>query len=212
MVKDRDLSTVRLTVADRDEAADLLTDAFFDNPGHTFIYPNVTTRRAQLRWLMYANLGAQLAVGQGFARRNANRELVAMAFWHAPGAPRATAEQLARFGFLEMASLHGADTFERMRTSVEEIERRRLEGLRGRPSWYLNNMVIRGDYRGQGLGTWILQRELREVVDPSGFPASLTTQKAENAEFYRRLGFEVADDRPIVLDGHGFQNWIMVYR
>jgi len=165
MVENQELSVVRLTSADRSEAADLLTDAFFDNPGHTFIYPDAITRRERLRWLMYANLGAQLEVGQSFARRNADQELVAMAFWHAPGAPRATAEQLAAFGFLEMANLHGEVAFERMRGSVEELERRRQEGLRGRPGWYLNKLVLRGDYRGLGLGTRMVQRELREVVD-----------------------------------------------
>jgi hypothetical protein len=50
------------------------------------------------------------------------------------------------------------------------------------------------------------------MVDPSGRPASLTTQKSENAAFYHGLGFEIIDDRPFVLEGQCFQNWIMVYR
>lgn len=51
------------TVADRGAAADLATEAFFDNPGHTFIYPDLPTRQDESRWLMYVNLGGQLATG-----------------------------------------------------------------------------------------------------------------------------------------------------
>ncbi len=36
-----------LTIFDRDEVSVLLTQAFFDNPAHVFLYPNAVTRRAR---------------------------------------------------------------------------------------------------------------------------------------------------------------------
>ena len=39
------LSTM-LTSRDRDAAADLLTEAFFDNPAHAFIFPDPAHRRS----------------------------------------------------------------------------------------------------------------------------------------------------------------------
>ena len=201
----------RLTMADRAAAADLLTEAFLDNPAHAYIYPDPAKRRRQLRWLMYVNLAGQLEVGQSFAEKTSDGAIAAMGFWHPPGSPKTSLLQLARFGFLAMPFVHGWPSFERMLKSVDELEERRGDGLVGRKSWYLNNMVVAAAHRGAGVGSRILRRQLGEVVDPSGYPASLTTQRAENVTFYAKLGFRVTDDRPI---GHGsgrFTNWIMVY-
>jgi GNAT superfamily N-acetyltransferase len=200
-----------LTAEDRESAAELLTEAFFDNPAHAFIYPDPATRRERLRWLMYANLGAQLELCRSFGEKDEPGAIAAMGFWHAPGAPKASAEMLARFGFLEMRILHGADAFARMSESVAELEERRTRCLSGRESWYLNNMVVARAYRGRGAGSRLLRRQLDEVVDPSGRPASLTTQRPENVVFYRRLGFEVADQDSVILGADSFPNWIMIY-
>ena len=168
-----------LTRHDRHAAADLLTQAFFDNPAHAFIFPDPTRRQEQLRWLMYTNLGGQLAVEVSFAEKSADAFL-AMAFWHAPGAPKASLFQLARFGFFAMPLKYGWPAFNRMTKTVAEFEKRRANGLGGRESWFLNNMVVAHAQRGKGIGTRLLQQQLADVVDPSGFPASLTTQKPEN--------------------------------
>jgi len=211
MADDRVFTPTLLTAHDRDAAADLLTEVFFDNPGHTFIYPDAASRREQLRWLMYANLGAQLAVSRSFAEKDAHGNIAAMGFWRAPGTPKATREQLGQFGFLEMPVRHGQETFTRMVQSFEELEKRRMTGLGGRESWFLNNMVVSPAYQGTGVGTRLLREQLERVVDPSGYPASLTTQKPQNVSFYRRLGFQVTDDRPIGSASSSFPNWIMIY-
>lgn len=200
-----------LTLMDRAPAADLLADAFYDNPAHTFIYPDPAKRRRQLRWLMHTNLGGQFTVGRSFAARGSEGQIAAMAFWHAPGAPKATLKQLVRFGFFSMPVLHGWPAFSRMLKSVDELEARREQCLAGQDSWYLNNMVVDPSHRGQGLGSSLLRQELTDTVKPSGFPASLTTQKKENVSFYRHLGFEVADHSRVGGAG-GFENWIMIFR
>ena len=201
-----------VTHADRDEAADLLADAFFDNPAHVALYPDAASRRERLRWLMHTNLGAQLTVGQAFGARDTGDRIAAMAFWHAPGAPKASLLTLARFGFFAMPLRQGWSVFKQMLAMVDDLERRRAAGLGGRDSWYLNNMVVAPAHRGQGLGGSVLRRQLSEVVDPSGFPASLTTQKLENVSFYRQLGFEVTDEGMVGEGAAAFRNWIMVYR
>ena len=106
---------------------------------------------------------------------------------------------------------HGMSAFKRMLHVVQEIEVRRARALNGRKSWYLNNMVISPDQRGQGLGGETLRQQLETWVRPSGHCASLTTQKLENVSFYRALGFEVVDDTPITDGEREFQNWVMTY-
>ncbi len=194
-------------------AAQLLADAFFDNPAHVYIYPDDETRRRKLEWLMRANLNAQFDVGVSFGKRAADRSIAAMGFWHPPSAPTANLVKLAQYGFLVMPFLHGVPAFRRMLHVVEQIESRRVAVLDGRESWYLNNMVVAPEARGKGLGSEVLRAELHTRVDASNTLASLTTQKAENVKFYKGLGFVVVDDRR-VLDskGGGFDNWIMLYQ
>lgn len=196
---------------DRSALADMLTEAFFSNPAHTFIYPNEGDRYRKLRWLMATNLRAQLTVGTSFGARSHDGKPAAMAFWHPPGTPKASAVQLLRFGFFSMPFRHGLQAFQRMLKAVSEIERKRAVALAGRESWYLNNMAVSADFRGRGLGRSLLRKQLADAVDPSGLPASLSTQRPENVSFYKQLGFRVAGDGPIGEPDNGFSNWIMIY-
>ncbi len=198
---------------DRTAAAQLLADAFFDNPAHVYIYPDDKTRRRKLEWLMRTNLNAQFDVGASFGKRAADGSIAAMGFWHPPGAPTANLVRLAQYGFLIMPFLHGISAFRRMLHVVDQIESRRLAALNGAESWYLNNMVVAPAARGMGLGSEVLRAQLRCRVDGSGAVATLTTQKAENVNFYKGLGFFTIDDRRVVDDnGEGFDNWIMLYQ
>ena len=195
-----------------DEAAALLADAFFGNPAHIYIYPDEKTRRPRLEWLMRTNLKAQRAIGVPFGETGENGRVEAVAFWHRPGAPKASLGVLARYGFFSMPFRHGFAAFARMLHTVNSVEERRKAALQGRESWYLNNMVVAAAARGKGLGSVVLRRALRADVDGSGAPASLTTQKPENVRFYEGLGFHVADDRPVKdKAGGGFDNWVMIY-
>lgn len=208
---DVELTETLLKKQDAVAASILLADAFHNNPAHTYIFPNDQKRREQMKWLMRTNLNAQLKLGQSFAKKSADGSIAAMGFWHPPDAPQANTFQLFRFGFFSMPFLHGMSAFKRMLHAVQEIELRRARALNGRKSWYLNNMVISPDLRGQGLGGETLRHQLETWVSPSGHLASLTTQKIENVNFYRALGFEVVDDTPITDDQREFQNWVMIF-
>lgn len=211
LINDASFSDTTFGVGDRPALADMLTEAFLSNPGHTFIYPDEGDRYRKLRWLMDTNLRAQLTVGTSFGARSHDGKPAAVAFWHPPGSPKASTVQLFRFGFFAMPFRHGSHAFWRMLKVVSEIERKRAAALAGRESWYLNNMVVSVEFRGKGLGSSVLRKQLAKVVDPSRFPASLSTQRLENVSFYKRLGFRVADDAPIGEPGNGFSNWIMIY-
>jgi GNAT superfamily N-acetyltransferase len=199
--------------SDRTAAAQLLADAFFDNPAHVYIYPDDKTRRRKLEWLMRTNLNAQFDVGASFGKRAVDGSIAAMGFWHPPGAPTANLTKLAQYGFLTMPFLHGIPAFRRMLHVVDQVESRRLSALGGREDWHLNNMVVAPAARGKGLGSEVLRAQLRMRVDGSGAPATLSTQKTENVSFYKGLGFVTSDDRPVVdAKGESFANWIMLYQ
>jgi GNAT superfamily N-acetyltransferase len=206
---DTDLQAATLGMSDRNPIADLLTEAFFENPAHVYIHPERETRWERLRGLMYENAGNQLTIGRSFALKSPDGAIAAMAFWHAPGAVESDLSKSATDE--RLAAIQHEGWFQRMLETVQTIEARRLSSLGGRESWYLNNMVVNRDRRGRGLGGRLLSQQLTEVVAPSGLPASLSTQRQENVSFYGQLGFKVADDDMIGQGGHRFRNWIMIY-
>jgi len=201
---------IKLSNQDQLEAAYLLTQAFWDNPAHTLIYPDPHTRFENLRLLMEKNLNAQFAVGNSFAKKSKDGRIIAMGFWHPPKSLKANLFQLIRFGFLSLPIRQGIQPFKRILNTSKQIEDNRNMALEGRESWYLNNMVVAANYRGKGIGGSLMREQLSAIVDPTNQPASLTTQKPENVRFYQSLGFEIRDETPIIDGNKECQNWIMI--
>lgn len=80
---------------------------------------------------MRTNLRAQLAVGVPFGETAQNGGVGAIAFWHPPGAPKASLSMLARYGFFSMPLRHGFGAFSRMLHTVKAVEERRNDALDG---------------------------------------------------------------------------------
>lgn len=201
-----------LVRADFGSAEELLTAAFFTNPAHVYVFPDEVRRRRSLGWLLRRNLEDQDPLEDSFCvvePGDAGRRCVlAMGFWHAPGAQSVSVRALLRPSLLALPFTCGLDAARRALevTSLLEAERSAAIGQ----AWFLNNMVVDEKLRGSGLGTELLQRELRERVDPSGEPALLATQRPENVIFYRRLGFEVVSERVLGSRSQPFRNWMML--
>jgi GNAT superfamily N-acetyltransferase len=197
---------------DFESASVLLAEGFFSNPAHVYIFPEENRRRRSLQWLLRWNLEIQNPLEHSFrvaeAPRAPGRHVVAMGFWHAPGARSVSVRGLMRPAMLALPFKCGLDAARRALEVTSCLEKQRWEALG--PAWFLNNMVVAEHLRGTGLGTELLSRELRDRVDPSGEPALLATQRPENVVFYRRLGFEVASERTLGSRSHAFRNWIMV--
>lgn len=162
-----------LTQTDKCEAAHLLTEAFWDNPAHCFIYPDATTRFGNL----YSNA-------------------LWTVLWSVPS------KSLSRANCLLWTTLDGRPIHY---TRSRESQRKSLFSIRPASGTYPygNKILLRHIWRHPTV-------LYKAHIDPSAYPASLTTQKYENVRFYQRLGFEVRDDRPISDGRKRFQNWIMV--
>lgn len=211
-------ATAELSRSDFADAAELLTEAFFDNPPHVYIVPDEGTRRARLSWLFVRNLRLQTRFGRSFCVRAEPRaqsaggpgRVNAMGFWHPPGSPPISTTAMLRHG-LGFAPLRlGVAATRRLLEVVDAVEVQRQAAQRGVPAWYLNNMVVRAGLRGSGVGGGLLRQQLRYVIDPSGSPAVLTTQRPENVSFYVRLGFEVVSESTVGAGPHAFSNWVMI--
>ena len=212
-----ELNTVQLTPKDFDCAADLLVEAFYDNPAHVYIYmsPNESSRLKVIRWSFRRNLNLQASVGSSFAlvesdKPSGEREIKQMAFWHPPNSDSISILSMVKEGLLTMPFRFGWGIFKRVIEVTEEFDAIKDRVLDRQPVWYLNNMVVAKELRGTGIGTKVLTKQLESVVEPSGFPAILMTQREANVIFYRRLGFEVIDESTVGSGEYKFTNWCMV--
>jgi GNAT superfamily N-acetyltransferase len=217
--KNLELNTIELTPKDFARAAHLLAEAFFDNPSHTYIFPNPDTRLKLLQWGLKANLKLNLTppknIGHSFAIVEGDRslgtsEIKAMAFWHLPECGSISLFHKIASGWLIAPWKLGRKNYRRLLEVMSAIDRIKDRVLGDRRAWYLNNMVVAKELRGTGLGTALLKNQLQSVVEPSGFPAILMTQREANVRFYQRLGFEVATESIIGMGESAFTNWCLI--
>ena len=210
------INIVELKPLDFDRAANLLVEAFYDNPAHVYIYmSNESNRLKAISWASRRNLNLQASVGSSFAlvesdKPPGKRQIKQMAFWHPPNSNSIGLMSMVREGLLTMPFRFGWRIFQRVIEVTEEFDAIKDRITNRQPVWYLNNMVVAKELRGTGVGTRVLKRQLESVVDPSGFPAILMTQKAGNVMFYQRLGFEVATESKVGSGEHAFTNWCMM--
>ena len=72
------------------------------------------------------------------------------------------------------------------------------------PHWHLGPVAVEPLLQGQGIGTAMLNA-FCAVVDGTGPPAYLETDKHENVRLYRRFGFTVVESAQVL----GVPNWFM---
>ena len=63
---------------------------------------------------------------------------------------------------------------------------------------HINNLAVRGDFRGQGVGTALLEHVLQAGAEPWRRPRDARSAAVQRParRLYERLGFEVAATRP----------------
>ena len=136
-----------------------------------------------------------------------------MGFWTRRDDPEPTRLDQLRAGLLLLPFRFGIGGLRRVFETVAGIEGQRDATVAGEDWWYLNNMAVHADLRGQGVGTELLHFEIERIAAraPNAFLA-LSTQREENVRFYERLGFEVASCEAVGRGPLAFRNWSMARR
>ena len=190
-------------------AAELLAEAFFDNPAHLYFCPDEKRRFAQLVWLLGGNLHLQPDLTASFCLVE-DGIVQAMGFWTRSDTPPVGTWRKLRSGILQVPFRLGWTGTRRVFEVTATVERQLERVMRHRPYWYLNNMVVRAQLRGTGVGSRLLRAQLEIVTkaEPS-FAIVLATQRPENVTFYRRLGFEPVLDAMVGSGPRAFRTWLM---
>jgi ribosomal protein S18 acetylase RimI-like enzyme len=200
----KSLAIVPLDPAHKNQAADLLTRAFQDDPAYTHIFPDPAERARSLRSLWGGLLTMTLRYGQVYS----TPALHGVACWMAPGDGGNSLWQSLRTGFALQRPVFGFSSAARKRflDVIGHLEQVRKQAM-PRPHWYLWALGVDPPHQGQGVGGHLLQPVLAKA-DAAGLPSYLETETERNVAFYRKHGFEVATAGPD--PRQGVMVWTMV--
>lgn len=189
------------TAADRDIVADILAQAFFDDPAFGYIFPVAAGRAVRLR--RFFALIIRIAPDPGLtdiALDDQGRP-VAVALWRAPGAwQTSTATMLLRIGSLLRAFGTALPRALAMQATLDAHHPTS-------PHWYLQFTGCLPGAQGRGYGGAAIRARLARC-DADGLPAGLETATPSNVPLYTALGFAVSEQFDVPRGGpHFWDMW-----
>jgi len=195
-----------------DEVAELLTDAFLQNPIWKYVLEGdgETCRQS----LLCINRSRLFLIGQSseFWLDEDGRVQGHIAL---SGQSRMTPNMLdlMRAGLLTLPFRIGLGPFRRFMQIVDEFKTKeeQVYGKEHDPYWTLEAFALRSDCRGKGMGSGVLKHLLEERASKaSAKQVVLFTQEEANVSLYSRLNFHVVDSGQ--LEAGNIANWVMEYR
>jgi ribosomal protein S18 acetylase RimI-like enzyme len=190
------LETTLLPPSALDEAAAIQGRTFFDDPLFEFVLPDEALRRAHLPWLMRVGIALGTRLGHVHTTSGA---MLGHAVWLPPGETHLSDDRMAEAGFRDAETRIGASALGRFGAFMEQAAATHERLLPG-PHWYLLILGVDLHVQGRGIGGSLIQPTLSRA-DADGLPCYLETAKERNLGFYRRHGFEVAEEQTIEAGG-----------
>src|SRR4051794_37292232 len=194
------MSSVRRAVAaDVDASADVLADAFQDDPGWVAIEPDAERRAGLLRPFFRAFVAASLAEDGDIVV--SGNPIAGVASWFGPDRHGPSPEALGANGFGDVIALVGDDATGRLLAIVGELERQHAELTDG-PHFRLEFFGVTPSSQRTGIGTRLIEHGHRQA-DEMGVSCYLETFSLPNERYYERRGyriernFEVAGGIPV---------------
>ncbi len=194
---------------DVNQAAEVLTNAFHEDPLIKLIYPNEKERRqlTPILWKFLTKDG--IRYGEVYAP---SAEIEGIAKWLPPGKAHLGVWRTIVSGGLKMGMALAKQKDERklpprrIAQITDEITKIHKDLVK-EPHWYLASIGISSEHQGKGFGSKLIKPML-ERSEKEGYPVFLETNFEGNVGLYEHLGFEVIDERK-VLDTE-IINWAMI--
>ncbi|UOQ61778.1 GNAT family N-acetyltransferase [Leucobacter rhizosphaerae] len=171
------------TSADADAMAEVLADAFFDDPVWGPAFPDVARRREQARAYWRFVVAEALRFPDSLVAEDSDARIGAVAVWFPPGAAEIREESAERYDAL-VRDLLGEDAA----AALAEGSGRFAEARPDVPHAYLTLLAVAPTVRGRGAGMALLASALRHF-DAAGIPTYLESSNPANDLRYEALGY-----------------------
>jgi len=166
---------------DAQDMVDCFCDAFVDDPGLCWIWPDRDERIARLPHFFAPIVGGTLHHGTALFASDGN----AVSLWRQPGAITPTAEEMAPW-LGSMALAFDGESGARSRLMGEVTKR--FQPI-DRDWWYLQFIGVRPSAQGGGLGGKAARSGIVRAAE-QGLPVFVEVMNPDNLGYYRHLGFE----------------------
>lgn len=199
--------------SDIENVASVLTDAFETNPAYAIIFKKENLRKDGLFWVFKTSLilnnSKQLLTR---VVKEKDTEKIIGTFTLIP--PKGIKNNIliySKIGLLHFISKYGIKSLTRMLSLDNRNKSSLANSIRVSEYYYLSMVAIRKEYRGTGIGSYVITQAIKELVssNPACKLMGLTTQLPENVTFYSRLGFEKLGEGYINFRGDKYYNYNM---
>ncbi len=188
-----------LELSDVDSAAEVISQAFINDPLCAYMLPREHSRLNTLRkfFRAYANVSIQNQRGYGVGD-----PLVGIAFWLAPQQEDVSINISALKLFLPLLFTAYPLGYLRARMIIKQTELMRRK-YAAQPHYYLDNLGVLPSEQGKGWAGRLL-RPILEQADIDGVMAYTDTVTPRNVPLYEHFGFQVmekytAEDKGITI-------------
>ncbi|NJO41565.1 MAG: GNAT family N-acetyltransferase [Cyanobacteria bacterium CRU_2_1] len=170
-----------------DQISRILGQAFYDDPGYRYIFPETEERKLHhITWL--CTLSLRYAQPYGFTYTTEN-SLKGAAVWIPPGQYPLNTWRILRIGMYATPFKLGMSALRRVLKLLKKLEECHIHDM-SMPHWYLYLLGVDPVYQEQGIGSALLQPILQRS-DTEKIPCYLKTFNEKNIQFYQKHGFEV---------------------
>jgi GNAT superfamily N-acetyltransferase len=186
-------------------ACDVLSRAFFDDPGALIVEPDPDRRRAACRALFEPVVRQAIPFGRVLVATSADGALVGVATFLPAGHETASPEELATAGLLE-AVAEAPDAAARMGPMVDYLEELHGRAIQG-PHARLEFFGVEPAAQGSGIGGRLIAAG-HATLDATGERCYLETFTTTNVAFYQKRGYGVVIDG--LVPGSGVPVWGLI--
>ncbi|CAN7627909.1 GNAT family N-acetyltransferase [Phenylobacterium sp. LjRoot225] len=190
----------RALAPDRDAMIVSFCEAFADDPGLSWIWPDREDRLRRLPHFFKSIVEGTMA--NGVALRSAKSEAVSL--WRRPGRINPGRIEILR----GLPSLARAFKVGRERSSLMSSTLRAKQPT-GFPWWYLQFIGVRPAAQGMGLGGAAVRDGL-ELARAARMPVYVEVMNPANVGYYHHVGFDTVDEFDI--PDAGPHVWAMIWR
>ena len=184
------MATIDLDPGKREDAVQVLSRAFFDDPLVEYITPDADKRRATLPW--FFGIATKYGEKYGGTSHTTPDAVQGAALWLPPGETIAPPTRMIRVGLLKAPFKLGLSSFMRFMSVTNKLEHLHKRDVPP-DHWYLWVLGVDPERQGQGVGGSLIAPTL-ERADRERLPCYLETMKERNVTFYKKHGFDVLVD------------------
>ena len=208
-----DIKIEELQKDEHEKVSTILTDAFESNPAYSLIFKRKDKLREGLLWLFKTNLfllNRKTTVTKVLKVKESG-DIIGVFSLLPPGGVKSdpmaylqigVPRFILKFGFHTLRKMLGMDSFNK---------RLLIDAIGTNKYYYLSMVVIKKEYRGSGIGSFMIKSCIDELKSTTKncHVLGLTTQLPENVTFYSRLGFQTLNEGEVRFKQDCYYNYNM---